>query len=114
MPVEIDVDLAAFEALTGEGAIDKAQILLTQRVADDFKLNAPAGHFVPRDTGTLQDTVEVTGRDEVTWPAEYADYVYSGTDRQKANPWFENGKAAQQDEWAEYVGRVLTEGGDAR
>lgn len=109
MPSRVEVDLRGMEAMMGERAIERAQLLLTQRVCDDFKKDAPAGHFVPRDTGTLQDTVEVTGKDEVTWPAEYADFVYSGTDRQAANPWFENGAAACKDSWAEYVGRVLTD-----
>lgn len=114
MPAEIDVNLDGLETLMGDRAIDRAQRLLTQRVCDDFKLDAQAGRFVPRDTGTLQDTVEVTGDQEVTWPAEYADAVYSGTDRMAGRPWFENGKAAQQGEWAEYVGRILSEGGDGR
>nr|DAL99444.1 MAG TPA: Minor capsid protein [Caudoviricetes sp.] len=112
MPVEIDVNLSAFEAMTDSRSIDRAQLLLTQRVADDFKLHAPAGHFVPRDTGTLQDTVEVSGKDEVTWPAEYAEDVYFGTEKMAGRPWFENGKAEQQENWAQYVGEVLTGGSE--
>ena len=107
MPVEIDVNLDALATAMGDRAIENAQILLTQRVADDFKLHAPAGNYVPRDTGTLQDTVEVSGRDEVTWPAEYAEDVYFGTEKMDGRPWFEQGKAEQQEAWAEYVGRVI-------
>ena len=110
MPVETDIDLSGLDALMGGEALERAQLLLAQRVADDFKLNAPAGHHVPRDTGMLQDTVEVSGRDEVTWPMEYAAAVYEGTEKRAGRPWFEQGKAEQANAWAGYVGRILTEG----
>lgn len=105
---EVEIDLGGMEALLGEAALDRAQLALTQRVCDDFKQGGPAGRHVPRDTGTLQDTVEVSGRQEVTWPAEYADAVYSGTEKMAGRPWFEQGKAELAGSWAEFVGRRLT------
>ena len=119
MRIEIDADLSGMRDLMGRDAVDRAQKLLTQRVADDFKLHAPAGGFVPRRTGYLQDTVEVSGKDEVTWPMEYASAVYEGHEKEgggrvAGNPWFENGKAAQADDWSEYVGGILSEGVNGR
>ena len=107
MGASVEIDLAGMDSLLGDEAMSRAQRLLTQRVCDDFKLDAPAGGYVPRDTGTLQDTVEVSGDREVTWPAEYADAVYSGTERMAARPWFEQAKGAMAEGWAEYVGRAM-------
>lgn len=106
MAADVTLDLN-LDGLFGEDALANAQRLLTQRVADDFKQGGPAGDLVPRDTGTLQDTAMVTGDDEVTWPAEYAEAVYFGTERMPGRPWFDNGAAQEQGNWARYVGDVL-------
>lgn len=95
--VEVKLDLDWLRA-----NCDAAQEALVQEVLSDCTPN------VPKDTGALQNSGHPTGKTEITWDEEYADYVYSGTSKMDARPWFENTKSQKLDHWKDVVEEVIT------
>lgn len=104
--VTAEADLSELEAMFSGAALEAAQEAFANDVADDFADGAPAGNFVPRDTGKLQDNVTVSGED-VTWMEEYADYVYNGTEKMAGRPWFELAKGIRMEAWEGYAADAL-------
>lgn len=101
MPVEVKVDLAPLERMAARAADGTANEALTERVMeDDYET-------VPFRTGMLRDSHTVTGKDEFQYTEHYASYVYHGTSRQAANPWFERTKGYFQGEWEEFAARQI-------
>lgn len=88
--------------------IDRARLLLAERVKDDGNI------FIPLDTGLLRSTgrVEEDGR-AVTWNTPYGQYVYYPerkgiTIHTDKNPnatghWFEVAKNLKVEEWLRIV-----------
>ena len=109
MPIEVTVDLGPMERAFSDGAMEAAQEAFAQDVADDFAEDAPAGYYVPRKTGFLQDHVTVSG-EEITWTEEYARYVYDGTCKMTGRPWFEIAKGIRLADWEQYAADAIMGG----
>lgn len=107
MPLEIKVDVSLSEMMS-DASLKAAEEAFAQDVADDFAQGAPAGHFVPRDTGKLQDNVTVSGN-EITWTEDYAGYVYNGTTKMQGRPWFEQAKGSRMADWEQYAKDAVME-----
>ena len=104
--VVVDVDLSPLDGMFSAAALEAAQEAFANDVADDFAEGAPAGCYVPRDTGKLQDNVTVSGED-VTWTEDYADCVYNGTAKMTGRPWFEIAKGIRLEAWKGYAADAL-------
>jgi len=108
--LEVDVDLGGLEAMFSDGALDKAQDLFAERVADD------CNRYCPEDTRALHDSLHVH-HNTFTGEQDYADYAYNADSvRTDKNPdaqpaWPEHAKSAHLDEWCGYAGDVLMGGG---
>lgn len=83
---------------------DRAQDAFTEAVLADCTPN------VPEDTGALKRSGHVSGKDEITWDEDYANYVYSGTSRMEPRPWFEDTKPQKLGHWLDVVGEVFKRG----
>ena len=95
--------------------IERARLLLADRVKDDSNI------FIPVDTGLLRSTGRVEdGGHAVTWNTEYATFVYYPERRDgrvitihtDKNPnathhWFEVAKNLKVDEWLRVVEMVI-------
>lgn len=96
--LELHIDLADLFR-----SVDKAQDALCEAVLAD---STP---LVPKDTGALRDSGRVTGKDEITWSEDYADYVYSGTSSMPARPWFEEAKSRYLNDWVDICAKVISD-----
>lgn len=104
MPIEIKADLRPFEDLAAKAQDGTLNEMLTEHVLESVGNDGPGrGGYVPYRTGHLHDSATVTGKDEFSYTEHYAAYVYFGTSRQKAQPWFETAKAAKQAEWEQWI-----------
>lgn len=111
MGVEVKLDLAPFDAMTSAAHLADANEQLTEYVMQDVgSKGGGRGGYVPYDTGNLHDSAYVSGKDEFTYEADYADYVYNGTSRQAAQPWFEDAKSALEGEWAQKAAKLVIGG----
>ena len=86
----------------------KAQMLLTERVANDSNVHCPV------DTGSLRASMHFNGASgDIVWPKEYARYVYygghvlTGKNPQATPAWFETAKKEHEGEWEKLVEGAL-------
>lgn len=101
MSIEVEVDISALEEMFSPERMDAANELLTNQVMQSVQSEGdnPEGGYAPYRTGHLHQSATVTGPDEFTYTEDYASYVYNGTSRQAAQPWFENAKADHLADW---------------
>lgn len=105
MGYEITVDISGLEKI--EARLETAQPLFTERVMQDSNRTVYDGGHLPKDTGALHDSAYMSSQDTIEWPEEYAGYVYEGTSKMPARPWFEITKSEKEPEWCEYVKQYL-------
>lgn len=101
MGIEINIDTSGLDAMAQKATSGLLKLALTEKVAeDDYET-------VPYRTGTLRDS-HIVSPGEVQYTAHYAGYVYNGTSKMAANPWFERTKGYFQGEWEEFVAEQIT------
>lgn len=101
MPIEVKVELKGFDKITSPANLQAANELLTEDVMLDTSGD------VPVDTGNLRDSAHLSGPDEFTYDAEYAGYVYNGTSKMGARPWFEDSKAMNLGYWEQAAAEFI-------
>lgn len=97
MSIQVTVETSGLDAMLAKVEGDAVQLALTNKVLEDDKPQ------VPYRTGHLHDSGHVAAPNEIQYTEFYASYVYNGTSKMKANPWFEKTKGAHQGEWEKFV-----------
>lgn len=109
LSLDVSIDLGPLEERFSDAAIERAQMELTEAVSASFQ----DGPYVPYRTGKLHDSMDVldASKGAVIWTIEYADYVFHGTMRQKAQNWLKGAvDAGEKIKWADAVGLSLNGG----
>lgn len=102
MGIEITIDTSGLDAMAAKVDGNALNLALTERVLED---DLPQ---VPYRTGHLHDSGEVSAPDEIQYTEHYAGYVYNGTSKMAANPWFEKTKGAHLGDWEQFVANQIT------
>lgn len=112
MKFDVNINLSGMNARLSRGQLDKAQLILTERAAQD------SNQYTPRDTGHLQDdTLHIATRsaDEFYWSAPYAKRVYylgqqsihTEKNPQARSHWFDFAKSQHLGDWKKAVEEAL-------